>query len=72
MSRWRMVISNKKARKGEAFVLHGDTFVLKVYRVGDATAFAHFLVDLLNDVEDARLKLGIQPLIKSEETSDES
>ena len=48
MSLWRMVLSAKKARRGEAFILHGDTFVLKVYHVGDAPAFAHYLVDLLN------------------------
>lgn len=45
---WRMVISSKKDRKGEAFVLHNNTFVLKVYRVGDAAAFARYLVMLLN------------------------
>lgn len=55
MSNWRMVISSKKGRKGEAFILHGDTFVLKVYRKSNTTEFAHFLVDLLNDVEDQRL-----------------
>lgn len=64
---WRMVISNKKGRKGEAFILHGNTFVLKVYRVGDATKFAHFLVDLLNDVEANDLYQA-----NFKETSDES
>lgn len=54
--KWRMVISNKPGRKGEAFILHGDTFVLKVYRVGDAAAFAHFLVDTLNDIEDSNIE----------------
>lgn len=45
---WRRVISKKPERKGEAFVLHNNTFVLKVYRVGDAAAFARYLVTLLN------------------------
>jgi hypothetical protein len=57
---FRMVISNKPGRKGEAFVLHNDTFVLKVYRVGDAIAFANYLVNLLNaDSQVDKLDLSV-------------
>jgi hypothetical protein len=60
-----MVISNKKSRRGEAFILHGDTFVLKVYRVNDAAAFAHFLVDTLNEIEDQRLKTSVNDIFNN-------
>lgn len=48
MKRWRMVVSNKPQRKGEAFILYGDLFVLKVYRISNATRVAQWIVDLLN------------------------
>ena len=65
MSLWRMVLSAKKARRGEAFILHGNTFVLKVYHVGDAPAFAHYLVDLLN--ADVASYQAIQNAINKEQ-----
>lgn len=62
--KWRMVLSSKKARRGEAFILHGDTFVLKVYHVGDAPAFARYLVDLLN--ADVASYQAVQSAIQKE------
>lgn len=45
---WRMVISSKKNRKGEAFILYGDKFVMKVYRFRNTEEFARKIVEMLN------------------------
>jgi hypothetical protein len=51
MARWRFVISPKPNHRGEAFVLFGDTFVFKVYRVANPVDIARCLCDVLNATE---------------------
>ena len=50
---WRVVISPKPERRGEAFVMRGDTFVLKVYRdsVTDVHSFARWIAGQMNILE---------------------
>jgi hypothetical protein len=56
MSEWRAVKSNKPRREGEAFVMRGDTFMLKVYKdvVPDTFAFAQYLARQLQMQEDKK------------------
>ena len=51
--RWRMVISDKPSRRGEAFIMYGEKFVMKVYRVSNTIPFANHVVDLLNKHDEA-------------------
>lgn len=55
---WRVVTSNKPRRKGEAFVVNGNRFVLKVYKDGvdDPVEFAHYLARQFNQLEERRAK----------------
>lgn len=60
MATWRAVKSNKPLRKGEAFVMNGDQFVLKVYKdsVPDTFALAKHLAELFQRNEDRRATHG--------------
>jgi hypothetical protein len=53
---WKAVASKKPLRKGEAFILRNDVFVLKVYRdtAPDTKKFAEWLADQLNQSEQRR------------------
>lgn len=55
---WRFVTSRKPARQGEAFLLRGEVFTMKIYRdaAPDVEEFAGWLVDQLNDVEQRRFE----------------
>lgn len=59
---WRAVTSPKPRRVGEAFVMRGDTFVLKVYKgsVPDTMALARYLARQFNKIEAKRM-LTSQP-----------
>lgn len=63
MSQWRAVTSKLSRREGEAFVLKGDTFVLKVYKgaVPDTLHFAQYLAKQMNQLEARQLELRPMP-----------
>lgn len=53
--RYSVVTSPKPARRGEAFVMRGDVFILKVYReVPNALQFAETLARKLQEAEDRK------------------
>lgn len=52
---YRVVISKKPARRGEAFVVKGDVFILKVYReVPNAAQLAEWLARNMQAAEDKK------------------
>lgn len=51
---WKAVVSKKPLRAGEAFILRGDTFVMKIYKdsVTDPFRFARWIAEQMNKLED--------------------
>lgn len=62
MDKWRMVTSSKPKHRGEAFLLRNDAFCIKVYAnsVPNVNAFARWLADQLNGVDERAAKGGGQ------------